>query len=191
MGWLERAHPPPTHARAWAMGNRPTSSAGTVIDARHLADSSLHLQKFPPYGRKQRSRGGAANACHDAFALPSPSSWPSVDIRHKREGEGWVGGRPMQGVDEVFLALACACTAGEPPDAPYVERSAVPLHPPGWETFRRLGCFSREAVPLSQDAESRKVELGDGERDAAGCAAKCSSGSGLGVAFFGISDGKT
>lgn len=82
-------------------------------------------------------------------------------------------------------------------DAPYVERSMAPLDPPGWKTFREIGCYSRsphngDDDPTLSQAEIKHnatVRLEGSDRSPEGCAQHCSSKHGRGVAFFGISDG--
>lgn len=81
-----------------------------------------------------------------------------------------------------MLPSTVICSAGLSPDAPYVERSIEPLDPPGWDTYRRMGCYKWDSgvVPeiVAEDSSPKD------------CAASCSNVSGRGAGFFGVtSDG--
>lgn len=81
----------------------------------------------------------------------------------------------------------------------YVERSVAPLNPPGWTTFRRVGCFAREEEQEPQEQNHPHLQRSiDGpeivvlrysNRTPEGGAAHCSVKTGCGVGFFGIGSG--
>lgn len=70
-----------------------------------------------------------------------------------------------------------------------MERSALPLDPPGWETYREVGCFKWLPTDDFGDGSNAEaeVEVEEAEHSPTSCASLCSLESqGGGVGVFGL-----